>query len=269
VPLGRPLEAVLADHNAKVARRLRALRGRARLVPVRDDAEATRLSREMIAPFAVARHGEGTTHVSEERVRLLARGPGRLDLLTFDGEPVGCELGVPRVREGRRRWVAVRFGCPPRVFADPDRLAEASTLATYLVMVRALEAGFDAYDIGSSPARPDGGLLQWKRKRGAVLDASLPDGFFWVGLPRPGAARFLWNTPLFALEPGGIVLHLGMPDGVPEGDAAARYREMGYRGLAGVRVHGPGAAPGRLAPRLRELFAGHGRAPEVRAVEAG
>lgn len=265
VRLGRPVDALLADHNRKVARRLRALRMRARLEPVRDDTDVVRLSREMIEPFAVARHGEVTTHVSLDRMRSVARGPGRLDLLYFDGEPVGCELGTVRVRGRQRRWVSLRFGCPRGVFSDPERLAEANSLATYLEMVRALEDGFDVYDMGSSPARPDGGLLQWKRKRGGELDALLPDGFFWVRPPRPGAARFLWNTPLFGVEGAGIVLHLGLPEAATDDDVAARYRDMGFRGLSEVRLHcarPPGEA---LLARLREL---HERPPPVRVVPA-
>jgi hypothetical protein len=268
VPLGRPVEEVLDDHNKKVARRLRALWRRARLEPVADDATVARLNREMIEPFAAARHGESATHVPLDRVRSVARGPGRLDLLYFDGEPVGCELGTVRVRGRQRAWVSLRFGCPPAVFEDPERLWEANSLASHLVMIRALEEGFDAYDMGASPARPDSGLLQWKRKRGGVLDALLPDGFFWVRPPHPGTARFLWNTPLFAVERGGLVLHLGLPEGPGDDEVAMRYRDTGFRGLAEVRVHAAREPGEPLLARLRDLHARHAHPPPVRSVPA-
>jgi hypothetical protein len=59
----------------------------------------------------------------------------------------------------------------------------------------------------------------------------------FVRLPKTGAAQFLWETPLFAVEGKKLTLHLGLPDGPSDDEIASRYREMGFGGLSKIYLH--------------------------------
>src|SRR5262249_23554088 len=151
-------------------RRIRRLSERGyRTRHVQDDAEIARLDREMLVPFSNARHADNATHILPEQVQKIAHA-GRLDLLLAGDEPVGAHLGYYHFQGGKRYWTTLRFGYPASVFNDPKRLAEANTMNLHLAMKYAIDAGSDYYDIGVSLARPDGGLLQFKRRRHGFLD---------------------------------------------------------------------------------------------------
>ena len=85
----------------------------------------------------------------------------------------------------------------------------------------AIENGFDYYDIGTCLARPDDGLLEWKRRRGGDVDTLGNNGYLFVRLPKVGIAQFLWETPLFAVEGKELTLHLGLPDGPSDEEIAS------------------------------------------------
>jgi hypothetical protein len=72
-------------------------------------------------------------------------------------------------------------------------------------------------------ARPEDGLLQWKKRRGTAVDVLGNFGHFYVRLPKKGAARFLWNSPLFTVERSTLTLHLGLPEGPSDEDVVIRY----------------------------------------------
>jgi len=92
--------------------------------------------------------------------------------------------------------------------------------------------------------------------------------FFYVRLPKHGRAQFLWDAPLFSLEPSGLTLWLGLPEDKSDEEAAARYREMGFGGLSRVYVHcarPPGPA---LFERLRGQFAHYPALPAMQTIPA-
>ena len=86
---------------------------------------------------------------------------------------------------------------------------------------------------------------------------------FSMRLPRKGAAKFLWDAPLFAAERGGLTLRLGLPLGPSDEEAVRRYREMGYGGLSKVYVYCARPAGGAILDGLRGLFARYPSTPVI------
>lgn len=113
---------------------------------------------------------------------------------------IGCHLGCEVVRGGKRYWSTLRFGYCEAVFSDAKRLREVNSITTFMALEWALQQGFDYYDIGLCLARPDDGLLKWKRRRGGDIDSLGNHAYLFVRLPKTGTAKFLWDTPMFAVE---------------------------------------------------------------------
>jgi hypothetical protein len=262
VTLGRSSEEILGGYDAELRRRLRRFSASAQTRRIVEDADIERVNRDMLEYYGTARH-EYPVNFSLEEVRSLALVLGRLDLVVAGGEEIACHLGFSLVRKGKRYWVTSRFGYPHAVASDPKRLRDVNSANAYLALCWAIENRYDFYSMGSCRARPDDGLLQWKRRRGGAIDTLLNDGFFFVRLPDEDRARFLWGTPLFAVERGALSLHLGLPADASDEEARSRYREMGFQGLARVVLH-CGRPPGdSLLQALDRLYARHARAPEL------
>jgi hypothetical protein len=256
VPLGRSVDEVVAAYDGELRRRLRK-RAEYRLRPVVDEVDVMEISRTMIEPYARARHGQDAQQIPPQAVLRMARGAGgaRLDVMVRGEEAVACHLGYPFTRGGKRYWETIRFGYPEAVFSDPKRLRDVNSMNTFQMLVWSIENGFDYYNMGQSPAHPDSGLLQWKRRRGGAAHILHNDGYFSMRLPRKGGAKFLWDAPLFAAERGSLTLRLGLPIGPSDEEAVERYREMGYGGLSKVYLHCARPAGETLLEHLRGLFA--------------
>jgi hypothetical protein len=238
------------------------------LRPVTSEPEIERVHREMLVPFAEARHRDGAHTFSIEFVRKIALTRGRLDLVILSGEEVGCKLGYSMVRSGKLYWVALRGGFTEAVFSDPDRLAEANSISAFSGLVQALENGFDFYDMGQCLPRFDDGNLQWKRRRGGALETFRNSNSYFVRLPRDSQARFLWGCPLFSLEGGDLTLRLGLPEGPSDEDVVLRYREAGFGGLSRVYLHCARVASDDLLRQLRSRYAHFPHAPELVVVSS-
>ena len=104
---------------------------------VTDHTEIERIHREMLVPFARARHGDGAHNFPIEFVRKMALARGRLDLVLLHGGEVACKLAYGMVQSGRRYWVALRVGYPEVVFSDPDRLGEVNSIRSFAGLVQA------------------------------------------------------------------------------------------------------------------------------------
>jgi hypothetical protein len=263
VPLGRPLEDIVAKYDKQLRRRLLKQLPKLEARQVTEDAEIERVYREMLVPFARARHGEGAHNFSIDFVREMALVRGRLDLVSLSGEEVACELGYGMAHAGKRYWVALRFGCTEAVFSDRGRLRETNSLSNFACLIRSLENRFDFYDMGYCLPRYDDGNLQWKRNRGGALETFRNCDFFFVRLPRDSQARFLWNSPLFSLEAGGVTLRLGLPEGPSDEDVVRRYREIGFGGLTRVYLHCARRASDDLLRQLRSRYAHFSVPPEL------
>ncbi|MNH16414.1 hypothetical protein D3C79_760570 [compost metagenome] len=185
----------------------------------------------------------------------MAKGVGRLDLITLDGEVVACHLGCEITRAGKRYWSTLRFGYCEAVFSDAKKLREVNSITTYIALEWALANGYDYYDIGLCLARPDDGLLKWKRRRGGDIDSLGNHAYMFIRLPKTGVARFLWDTPLFAVEGNKLTLHLGLPEGSSDEALASRYHEMVFGGLHKIYLYGNRSSGELFFENLRERYA--------------
>jgi hypothetical protein len=237
VPLSRSIEEITARYNTELRRNLRKNRLRYRMQQALNDDEIESADLQMLQPYAKARHGAAASQIETHEVRRVAKNAGRLDLVLLEDEVVACHLGCVITRAGKRYWSTIRFGYPETVYSDAKKLREINSITTFMALEWALENGFDYYDIGTCLARPDDGLLEWKRRRGGDVDTLGNYGYMFVRLPKTGAAQFLWETPLFAVEGKKLTLHLGLPDGPSDDEIASRYREMGFGGLSKIYLH--------------------------------
>lgn len=236
IPLGRTVEEIMAAYNDKLRRSIRKSRPLYRMQQAFSDAEIDYANRELLRPYATARHGSAATLKLTDEVRRCAQEFGRLDLVLSGDEVVACLLGNEHIRKGKRYWLVDRFGYPESVFSDPKRLAIINSINNHMALEWAIANGYDYYDIGLCFGRPDDGLLQWKKRRGAELDRTglRGYGFFHVRLPKVGAAQLLWDTPLFAVEQQNLTLHLGLPDEPSDVEFLARYSQMNFAGLSKI-----------------------------------
>jgi Acetyltransferase (GNAT) domain len=265
VSLGRPIEEIMAGYDSELRRSLRKQRPLYRLQQALRDAEIERADREMLQPYAKARHGGTAAHFPPDAVRRLAKRLGRLDLVLLGDEVVACHLGKEFIHANKRYWSTLRFGYPEAVYSDPKRLREINSINTHLALEWAINNGFDYYDIGDSTAQPDNGLLQWKRRRGSnliTMSGSEYSGHFYIRPPSANTAKFFWDAPLFVVERNKLTLHLGLPDGPTDDDVAKRYREMGFGGLFKVYLHHARPPGEHLLNNLRGLYA-HQKTPPV------
>ncbi|WP_449440875.1 hypothetical protein [Pseudomonas migulae] len=262
VPLSRSIDEITARYNTELRRNLRKNRLRYRMKQALNDDEIETADREMLQPYAAARHGSAASQIEAQEVHRVAKVAGRLDLVLLEDEVVACHLGCVVTRAGKRYWSTVRFGYPDVVFSDTKKLREVNSITTFMALEWAIENGFDYYDIGTCLARPDDGLLEWKRRRGGDVDTLGNHGYLFVQLPKAGAAQFLWEAPLFAVEGKNLTLHLGLPDGPSDEEVASRYREMGFGGLSTIYIH-CSRVPGEvLLDTLRSRYA-HLKLPPV------
>ncbi|MBV7515017.1 hypothetical protein [Pseudomonas sp. PDM25] len=262
VPLSKSIDEITARYNAELRRNLRKNRLRYRMKRALNDDEIESADREMLRPYAKARHGTAASQIETHEVQRVAKVAGRLDLVLLEDEIVACHLGCVVTRAGKRYWSTVRFGYPDAVFSDTKKLREVNSITTFMALEWAIENGFDYYDIGTCLARPDDGLLEWKRRRGGDVDTLGNYGYLFVRLPKVGAAQFLWETPLFAVEGKQLTLHLGLPDGPSDEEVANRYREMGFGGLFKIYLHCSRTPGETLLGTLRSRYA-HLKSPPV------
>ncbi|MBK5354652.1 hypothetical protein JFU37_19420 [Pseudomonas sp. TH41] len=254
VPLSRSIDEITARYNTELRRNLRKNRLRYRMKQALNDGEIEAADREMLQPYAKARHGSAASQIESHEVQRVAKNSGRLDLVLLEDEVVACHLGCVVTRAGKRYWSTIRFGYPDEVFSDAKKLREVNSITTFMALEWAIENGFDYYDIGTCLARPDDGLLEWKRRRGGDVDTLGNYGYLFVRLPKVGAAQFLWETPLFAVEGNKLTLHLGVPDGPSDDEVANRYREMGFGGLFKIYLHCSRTPSETLLDTLRSRY---------------
>ena len=253
VPLGRPIEQIMQGWSKPLRNEVRGLARRATLRPVTSAAEAVRVHRELIEPFARERHRDRAVVFSERDVLRLSR-TGFVGAVALDGAEVAAILGVDYRRRGRRTFALLRVGFPAAVFTDGRRLHDANSAAFFFALRHAVESGYEDLDDGTAPARPDGGLLQHKRRRVGELSTFNVPAPFWIRLPPRGADELLFRRPLFSLDRAGLRLHVGAPDGTPEGAVVERLQKLGYRGLHAVRLHAERELRPELLARAAELF---------------
>ncbi|WP_060481055.1 hypothetical protein [Pseudomonas sp. NBRC 111119] len=266
VPLGRALEDITARYDSELRRSIRKHRPLYAMRQATTDEEIAMADRELLRPYATARQGIHAAQFPTEEVFRIAKTVGRLDLITLGDEVIGCHLGCEVVRDGKRYWSTLRFGYCEAVFSDAKRLREVNSITTFMALEWALAQGFDYYDIGLCLARPDDGLLKWKRRRGGDIDSLGNHAYLFVRLPKKGTADFLWETPLFAVEGNKLTLHLGLPTGASAEQVASRYHEMVFGGLHKIYLYGREEAVQGLEQALQNRYANLQSSPEMQRV---
>ena len=98
-------------------------------------------------------------------------------------------------------------------------------------------------------------MLKWKRRRGGDIDSLGNHAYLFVRLPKTGTAKFLWETPMFAVEGDKLTLHLGLPDGPSEEEVASRYHEMVFGGLHKIYLYGTTGSGESFIETLRTRYA--------------
>ncbi|MGE5137853.1 MAG: hypothetical protein ACM3JD_00200, partial [Rudaea sp.] len=122
VPLGRALDEIAAGYDAGLRKLIRRRQADYRIRRV-DEADIDRVERDMLKPFAAARHGARALRLDPGDVRKIALADwGRFDLVYAGEEAVGCQLSYRFVRAGKRYWRLFYCGYPQAIFADGRRL---------------------------------------------------------------------------------------------------------------------------------------------------
>ncbi len=237
VKLGRSEDEILATYSRSLRRSINQESLQYRYEAVQDPAKIDVIEREMLRPYAAARHDTGAAQLEAKVVRKLAQPEyGRLDLLYKGQEQVGCHLGNFYSRKGKKYWHVNRMGYPEAVFSDYKRWGEVNSINLHLALKSAINNGYDYCDYGVSLARPGAGLIEWKRRRrGFLVDDYYQ--YFYLKFPKKDATQFFWDAPLFGVEGRKVTLHLGLPDDKTDEEITARYNEMGYGGLYKVYLH--------------------------------
>jgi hypothetical protein len=254
----------MANYSRSLRRSITAQRAEYRYETVNDITKVDAIEQEMLRPYATARHDVGAFQLDSNTVKKLALTKcGRLDLLFSGEEAVGCHLGNNYVYKGKRYWHVNRFGYPHKVFSDYKLWSEVNSINLHLALEAAIENGYDYCDYGLSLARPGCGLIEWKRRRKGFLSTYGNSNYIYLKLPDNGAAKFLWDSPLFTVENGKICLHLGIPEGIADEDVAARYHEMGYGGLYKVYLQCNKPPSEKLIEMIRDLYADQESQPMI------
>lgn len=268
VPLGRPIENITAGFGDNLRRLHRKHLKNYRMRQTLNDTEIDQANREMLQPYASARHGAAAAQIAPDEVRRLALKAGRLDFVLVGDEVVACNLGCEFAVAGKKYWSTIRFGYPRAVFSDPKRLSETNAVCFYLALEWAVKNGYDYYDMGACLGRPEDELLQWKKRWGGLVNTMGNYAYFHVRLPQTGAAEFLWNAPLFSAEGNNLTLHLGFPDGHSDEQILNRYRKMRFSGLFKIYLHCAKQPSEFLLDKLRGLYTRQQSQPIVELVES-
>ncbi|MNM33558.1 hypothetical protein D3C81_441790 [compost metagenome] len=255
VPLGRSLDDITGRYDSELRRSIRKNRPLYQMRQTLSDDEIAMADRDLLRPYATARQGIHAAQFPSDEVLRIAKSVGRLDLITLGDEVIGCHLGCEVTRGGKRYWSTLRFGYCEAVFSDAKKLREVNSITTFMALEWALAHGYDYYDIGLCLARPDDGLLKWKRRRGGDIDSLGNHAYLFVRLPKTGTARFLWDTPMFAVEGNKLTLHLGLPEGPSDEEVASRYHEMVFGGLDKIYLYGTQHSGAAFLETLRSRYA--------------
>ena len=264
VKLGRPIEDIVASYSKSLRRSISSDRPGYRHQGIDNIGKIEAIENNMLRPYAMVRHGSGTYQLAPGVVQKFAqKAHGRLDLLLQGDEEVGCHLGNPYMRKGKRYWHINRLGYPSTVFSDHKRWGEVNSINQHLVLEAAIENGYDYCDYGVSLAKPGHGLIEWKRRRRGFLATHDNFDYFYMKLPKKGGAQFLWDSPVFGVEGGKPTLHLGVPEGKTEEEMLARYHEMGYGGLYKVYLDCVTPPSIQFVESIRALYANHDTQPII------
>lgn len=268
LPLDRPIEKLLENIDRDKLKFFLKQRSQYRLEPVSAQ-DAAQVDQTMLRPFATYRYGEWAQQIDLAKVQKMARVPGGLTAVYQAGDKVSCFLGSEISRRGQRYWRGERSGFAEAVYTHSKTFNQVNSMTYFLEIEWACAQGYAFYEYGVSLARPEDGVLQWKRKMRGHLDTMGNYNCFYVAPPKALVSTFFWEFPLFGLEQGRICLHLGWPADKSEEDFANRYSSMGFGGLSTVYLHCKRPPSEQLLASVANLFVHFKQPPNIQArVEA-
>jgi hypothetical protein len=256
IPLkNRPhFDALLAQLNASRVRHFMKNRHAYALKQVVADADVDFAYTHLLKPYAASRHGEGVSHLTRYEVAKMAKITGALHFFYHHDELVGCQIGKPISRDGKRYWRCIRAGYPENVFSDLSRFGEVHNSNVMSSIEWAFNQGYDFFDIAITLARPFDGVLQWKRSYRGLLSLMGNYSYFHLSLPTHNRTSFFWHTPLLTTNNGLLHLHIGIPQGTTDEDATAYLGMMGFGGLATVTVYSADTPSSKIRDYLTKLY---------------
>ena len=137
---------------------------------------------------------------------------------------------------------------------------------TFLEIEWISQKGFDFYDIGISLARPNDGVIQWKRAYRGHLDTMENYTYFYICPPKINTCQFFWETPLFGLEHKKPVLHLGKPISKSDDEFINSFRQMGFGGLSTVYLHCEQTPSDNVQASLKNIYDHLDCPPEIKVI---
>jgi hypothetical protein len=272
VPLEGGMEAIIADYDSELRRRLKKYRPNFHTKQALTDEEIDAADNTLLRPFASDRHGAAVNHMPSKTVRDFAQRFGRLDLVYENSELVACLLAMEYWVAGKKYWILDRFGYPESVFSDPKRLGHINAMNNHIAMEWAIENGYDYYDIGLVFARPWDGLLHWKKRRGSIMRTTALPLFshFYLKVSDADAAEFFWESPLFSEDGRGLLtLHLGLPAGKSDADFLDHYNKMTFRELRQVNLYTTTPPSEALLNSLGDFYRRDVTPPKIKPIITG
>lgn len=266
LPLDRPIEDLILRMNKDKLRFFRRNREAYHCRQLLEDEEIEHIDQTMLRPYATNRYGEGAAQLEMPLIKKLARDIGAFFLVYFNNEEISSYIGSDFSRNGKRYWRGVRSGYPEKVFTDSKIFGQTNNMTTFLEIEWVSQKGFDYYDIGISLARPNDGVIQWKRAYRGHLDTMENYTYFYVCPPKTNTCQFFWETPLFGLEHKKPVLHLGMPISKSDDESINSFRQMGFGGLSTVYLHCEHPPSDDIQTALKNIYNHLDCPPEIKVI---
>ena len=266
LPLDRPIEELILRMNKDKLRLYRKNRESYQFRQLLEDEEIEYIDQTMLRPYAENRYGEGAAQLDLSLIKKLARDIGAFILVYINNEEVASYIGSEFSRNGKRYWRGVRSGYPEKVFSDSKLFGQTNSMNTFLEIEWISQKGFDFYDIGISLARPNDGVIQWKRAYRGHLDTMENYTYFYICPPKINTCQFFWETPLFGLEHKKPVLHLGKPISKSDDEFINSFRQMGFGGLSTVYLHCEQTPSDNVQASLKNIYDHLDCPPEIKVI---
>lgn len=266
LPLDRPIEDLILRMSKDKLRLYRRNRESYSFRQLLEDEEIERVDQTMLRPYAANRYGENAAQLEMPLIKKLARDIGAFILVYFNDEEISSYIGSDFSRNGKRYWRGIRAGYPEKIFSDSKIFGQTNNMNTFLEIEWVGQRGFDFYDIGISLARPNDGVIQWKRAYRGNLDSMGSYTYFYVCPPKINTCQFFWETPLFGLEHKKPVLHLGKPTSKSDFEFINSLRQMGFGGLSTVYLHCEQPPSDNIQAVLKNTYSHLDCPPEVKIV---
>jgi len=194
LPLDRPFEKLLENMGKDTVKFFNKQRSRYQVQPITSAQDIAHADQTMMRPFASYRYGDWAQQFELARLQQFAQTPGGLNYVVLDGAKVSCYVGSEMGRGGKRIWRGERGGYIEPVYTQSKLFNDVNRMTYFLEIEQAFQQGYDFYEYGVSLARPEDGVMQWKRKLRGQLDTMGNYNYFYVAPPKHLVSAFFGNA---------------------------------------------------------------------------